>query len=149
MALYRRAANGGSIDSVRERAHGTTPSITSRGVEAVTKPELGTKRSCVQCGAKFYDLNQSPITCPKCGAVSEAVVTVRPRAVPARAPVRELKPESPKAQSHTSEDAGAQGEKNPREASGDEGLDAAFIDEREDTDINEIIGGDVENEKDA
>jgi hypothetical protein len=112
----------------------------------VTKPELGTKRSCAQCGAKFYDLDQSPITCPKCGAVSEAVVSLRPRAAPARAPVRELKPESPKARSRTSEDADAdaQGEKND-----DEGGDAAFIDEREDTDLSEIIGGEVENEKDA
>jgi uncharacterized protein (TIGR02300 family) len=115
----------------------------------VTKPELGTKRSCAQCGAKFYDLSQSPITCPKCGAVSEAVqVSSRPRAAAGRAPVRELKPvraESPKARSRSPEDADAdaRGEKNPGEASGgkedvdEEGLgDAAFIDEREDTDIS-------------
>jgi uncharacterized protein (TIGR02300 family) len=137
------------IDSARERAHGTAD---IQGFEAVTMPELGTKRSCAQCGARFYDLNQSPITCPKCSAVSEAVVRVRPRAAPARAPVRELKPESQKARSPTSEedDTDAQGEKNRREASGDhEGLDSAFIDEREDTDISEIIGDDVESEKDT
>jgi uncharacterized protein (TIGR02300 family) len=125
---------------------------TSKGFEAVTKPELGTKRSCAQCGAKFYDLNQSPITCPKCGAVPEAVVSLRPRAAPARAAVRGLKPESPKAQSRISEDADAdaQGEKNRREASGDdEAVDTAFIDEREDTDISEIISGEIEDEKDT
>jgi uncharacterized protein (TIGR02300 family) len=30
-------------------------------------PELGTKRVCVSCGAKFYDLTRLPAVCPKCG----------------------------------------------------------------------------------
>jgi uncharacterized protein (TIGR02300 family) len=34
----------------------------------VAKPEWGTKRRCLSCAAKFYDLNRSPIECPKCGA---------------------------------------------------------------------------------
>ena len=28
---------------------------------------LGTKRLCPACHAKFYDLNKSPAVCPKCG----------------------------------------------------------------------------------
>lgn len=32
----------------------------------MTKPELGTKRDCPSCGAKFYDLTKSPAICPKC-----------------------------------------------------------------------------------
>lgn len=32
----------------------------------MVKPELGTKRVCVSCGAKFYDLGKSPAVCPKC-----------------------------------------------------------------------------------
>jgi uncharacterized protein (TIGR02300 family) len=36
---------------------------------AVAKPELGTKRQCQNCGAKFFDLNKDPIVCPKCGTV--------------------------------------------------------------------------------
>lgn len=35
----------------------------------VTKPELGTKRRCSSCEAKFFDLNKEPIVCPKCTAV--------------------------------------------------------------------------------
>src|SRR5437762_14192677 len=35
----------------------------------VTKPELGTKRICAGCGAKFYDLHKTPIACPTCEAV--------------------------------------------------------------------------------
>ena len=29
--------------------------------------ERGTKRQCLFCGTKFYDLNRDPITCPSCG----------------------------------------------------------------------------------
>ena len=35
----------------------------------MTKPELGTKRLCAGCDAKFYDLLKSPIVCPRCEAV--------------------------------------------------------------------------------
>ena len=33
----------------------------------MAKPELGTKRVCVACGARFYDLTKIPALCPKCG----------------------------------------------------------------------------------
>jgi uncharacterized protein (TIGR02300 family) len=33
----------------------------------MAKPELGTKRICVACGARFYDLTKTPTLCPKCG----------------------------------------------------------------------------------
>ncbi len=33
----------------------------------MAKPELGTKRVCVACGARFYDLTRTPAACPKCG----------------------------------------------------------------------------------
>ena len=39
----------------------------------MTKPELGTKRLCAECGARYYDLNTTPITCPKCGAPFQVV----------------------------------------------------------------------------
>lgn len=32
----------------------------------MSKPELGTKRDCPSCGAKFYDLSKNPAVCPKC-----------------------------------------------------------------------------------
>lgn len=32
------------------------------------RPELGTKCTCASCNERFYDLNRSPATCPKCGA---------------------------------------------------------------------------------
>ena len=35
----------------------------------MSKPARGTKRVCPSCGARFYDLTRSPITCPACQAV--------------------------------------------------------------------------------
>jgi uncharacterized protein (TIGR02300 family) len=31
------------------------------------RPELGTKCTCSGCNERFYDLNRSAPTCPKCG----------------------------------------------------------------------------------
>lgn len=31
--------------------------------------DRGTKRQCLHCGTKFYDLNRDPILCPHCGKV--------------------------------------------------------------------------------
>ena len=45
----------------------------------MTKPELGTKRLCTGCSAKFYDLHKARIVCPACQAVFE---------LPKPAPVR-------------------------------------------------------------
>jgi uncharacterized protein (TIGR02300 family) len=44
----------------------------------------GSKRHCSHCGANFYDLDRSPITCPKCH--HDFVPTARlPSGRPARA----------------------------------------------------------------
>lgn len=51
------------------------------------KPEWGIKRTCQDCGTKFYDMRKPEIVCPKCGAAFSAVV-----AKPRRAPKAEPKP---------------------------------------------------------
>lgn len=43
------------------------------------RPERGTKRTCLTCDARFYDLARVPAICPKCGA--EYVEIVRPAPV--------------------------------------------------------------------
>jgi uncharacterized protein (TIGR02300 family) len=53
----------------------------------VTKPELGTKRLCAGCNAKFYDLHKTPIVCPMCEAVF-----VPPKPAPARPTRRAVEP---------------------------------------------------------
>ena len=36
------------------------------------KPELGSKRVCVSCAARFYDLTRQPAVCPKCNTAQPA-----------------------------------------------------------------------------
>ncbi|MCS6780865.1 MAG: TIGR02300 family protein [Geminicoccaceae bacterium] len=56
----------------------------------MAKPEWGTKRVCLSCGAKFYDLMRSPILCPACGAEFDVEAAGRARrARPAARPLPE------------------------------------------------------------
>ncbi|MCT6838544.1 MAG: FYDLN acid domain-containing protein [Bifidobacteriales bacterium] len=41
--------------------------VAIRASKIMAKPELGLKRTCVDCNARFYDLNNMPVVCPKCG----------------------------------------------------------------------------------
>ncbi len=43
------------------------------------KADLGTKHLCENCGAKFYDMQKTPPTCPSCGMVVELEVKRRTR----------------------------------------------------------------------
>jgi len=54
----------------------------------VVKAELGTKRTCPSCAARFYDLMKNPIVCPKCNAnfVAASVLPSKGE-MPAMAPV--------------------------------------------------------------
>ena len=61
-------------------------------------PKLGTKRVCEACGAKFYDLNKSPATCPKCGQAFDPLA-----AMTAEQPVRDI---APTAENKDSDDDG-------------------------------------------
>jgi uncharacterized protein (TIGR02300 family) len=135
----------------------------------VAKPELGTKRLCPNCGAKFYDLNKDPIVCPKCQTVmAPAAVNARTRpdaAARAAVPAAEeevVTPETAEAEFVSLEeaDAEAQGKKTGEgeaaegdevEIEDDEGMDdAAFIEETEegDEDVTDIIG-DVDDEEET
>ncbi|MCB1518688.1 MAG: TIGR02300 family protein [Hyphomicrobiaceae bacterium] len=50
----------------------------------MAKAERGTKRQCLKCGTKFYDLNADPIVCPACGAPFLLEVPVPPTSVSKR-----------------------------------------------------------------
>ena len=137
----------------------------------MAKPELGTKRLCAGCGAKFYDLNKDPMHCPKCGAVYEVAVAARPArpepvAAPvARPPVPEEVPVPEPAEVETvsleEADAEAQGATAKKPAAAEPGAeeeeveievgDDTFIEEQEeeDADVTDIIGGDIENEEEG
>ena len=50
--------------------------------------ELGTKRTCPNCAARFYDLLRDPIMCPKCGTSFVAAAILPSKGdFPAAAPV--------------------------------------------------------------
>ena len=140
----------------------------------MANPELGTKRFCASCGAKFYDLNKDPIHCPKCGAVYEVVVTTRPvrpvGPVTARPPVPQEAPapEPQEVETVSLEEAEAQGAAKkpaPAEAGIEEEAgteeeevemdesadDDTLIEEQEEEDANvtDIIGGDIENKEEG
>ena len=143
----------------------------------MAKPELGTKRLCGGCGAKFYDLSKDPIVCPKCHTVmAVAAASARARPEPARAaaaaaaaaPPQEQEevaaPEPADAEFVSLEEADAEATgKKPAAAETAEGAeedieieddapidDATFIEEQEegDEDVTDIIG-DVEDEEEA
>ena len=43
------------------------------------KPDLGTKRICPSCAARFYDLQRRPIECPKCNYTFEPEMLLKQR----------------------------------------------------------------------
>ena len=95
----------------------------------MAKPEWGTKRLCQSCGAKFYDLLRSPITCPKCGAVFHVEVETRRRPKPAPEPPRKRKEEeSPEVAEDAAEgvEAGDVGGEDVIEDAEDLGEDESF-----------------------
>jgi uncharacterized protein (TIGR02300 family) len=138
----------------------------------VAKPDLGIKRLCGNCGAKFYDLSKDPIICPKCETVFQVVAPAASRGRPdataaagaaARAQVKEAEGELPDTQdvelvSLEDADAEAQGKKSEADVVGtdddleiEETEEAPFIEETEegDDDVTDIIGEAPEDEEET
>ncbi|HMM15813.1 MAG TPA: TIGR02300 family protein [Parvibaculum sp.] len=128
----------------------------------MSKPELGTKRDCPSCGAKFYDLNKSPAVCPKCKHefVPDTGVKAR-RARPVEKPKDKV---APRASIVSDEDADVsldelRDEELAAEGLGDDMLeeieddsgadDDAFLpdDEDEEDDVSGIIRGVSEDDE--
>ncbi len=169
--FFRAGGKSGqsTIDSRVSTSQVKRPNYTKD--PTVAKPELGTKRLCASCGAKFYDLNKDPIHCPKCGTVYEVAPVVtrgRPEAAAARpAPAEEVaapEPQEVETVSLEEADAEASGAKKPAttetdaadddveiEETLDDDDDSTFIEEteEEDADVTDIIGGDIENEEEG
>lgn len=58
----------------------------------MAKAEWGAKRACQSCGAKYYDMQRSPIVCPKCGTQFDPDALLKSRRVRSSA----AKPEAAK-----------------------------------------------------
>jgi uncharacterized protein (TIGR02300 family) len=122
----------------------------------VAKPELGSKRQCQNCGAKFFDLSRDPILCPKCGTVFQVAANSRPQARVAAAE-DEPEPEAATAELVSLEDADTADGKavaavgDDIEIEDDETADETFLEEGEedDDDVAGLIDGDIEDDEES
>lgn len=97
------------------------------------KPEWGVKRTCTHCRARFYDLQRSPVVCPKCGTeldLSEAVKLKRGAPAAARAVPAAPKAEAEEALVYDE----AETEEETEEAEVEEEAPLAIEDEEEEED---------------
>ena len=112
----------------------------------MAKPELGSKHQCQNCGARFFDLNKNPITCPKCGTIFQAPPVSR--AVQRAAPTDDEDREPAAPELVSLEDADADADKLATVADEDveiEVADDTFLEEVEedgDDDVVDLIDGD-------
>jgi uncharacterized protein (TIGR02300 family) len=105
----------------------------------MAKPELGTKRVCVACGTRFYDLTKSPAICPKCGT-EQPIEQPRPR----RTGGNVAEDKRPKKVTPAPEDVDVEVE-GVEDVEEEDVLEAA--DDLEDD--ADVIGGDIEVESDT
>lgn len=106
----------------------------------MVKPELGQKRLCVSCSARFYDLAKSPAVCPRCGT-KQPVEQPRPKRSGGNvADERKVK------KAPVAEDADADAEV---EATEDEAEDGVLEDTSDLEDDADAIGGELEVEPDT
>src|SRR5215468_3265865 len=151
---------------------GSATQYQHRGM-SMSKPARGSKRVCPSCGARFYDLNRTPIVCPVCQSIYQVTPTPPPppsrrwgRAQPAEArKVEEQEADAPvlegpeivsleEAEEGTSEvpieedeeivDLGDEGAEIP---AGDD--ENTFLEEEEEgeADVSGIVGGDKNEER--
>lgn len=131
----------------------------------MVKAELGTKRSCPNCAARFYDLNKTPIECPKCGTAfiaeallpSKAEQPAQPQPV-AREKVEVEEDETADVDTISLEDVEEGDDETAAIKDVDLGDDPAAVDDDDDTFLEEeeeneanvtgiIVGGKPENEE--
>jgi uncharacterized protein (TIGR02300 family) len=111
----------------------------------VAKPELGNKHQCQNCGARFFDLNKNPITCPKCGTIFQAAPLSRAAQRAAAADDEDQEPAA--AEIVSLEDADADADKLAAVVDEDveiEVADDTFLEEVEEDgdDVVDLIDGD-------
>ena len=84
----------GALTGRRDRGKPTRLlTISLTGSTILIKPDLGTKRVCPSCAARFYDLQKRPIECPKCAFTFEPEVLLKQRRTRVPEPVAKAVPE--------------------------------------------------------
>lgn len=123
----------------------------------MAKPELGSKRQCQSCGAKFFDLNNDPIVCPKCGARFVVAATTRAAPRPAPSSDEESDVEQAGPEMVSLEDAAADEEKGAAAVTDDVEIeddgagDDTFLeeDEEDNDDVSDLIDSDIEDDEES
>lgn len=103
------------------------------------KPELGKKRQCPSCSARFYDMRRSPIVCPSCGAQFEADMITRAKRSRSK----------PKPEAEEPEAAESEVEETGTAAEEEEDYEDVIedADELGEDDLSEVVGGEDEDER--
>ena len=125
----------------------------------MARPELGMKRQCLSCGAKFYDLARDPATCPKCGAAYQAAASRVAAPALARGPEADDEDETdekgPELVSLDEVEAAEdEADPTPDDETADDGdstEDDTFLEEEDtgDDDVSDLIDGDIENDEES
>src|SRR5882762_6147416 len=74
------------------------------GSTSLIKPDLGTKRVCPSCAARFYDLQKRPIECPKCAFSFEPEMLLKQRRTRVPEPVKAVVAEAEDEETEETED---------------------------------------------
>ncbi len=118
----------------------------------MTKAEIGVKRDCPECGARFYDLNKSPAICPKCHHEFIPEALLKPRKARPDDEAQEEKTDEPAPAAETSlEDADkeAKAAEPKRKATLDDEVDADDDDSDDElADIADIDDIDIDDDDD-
>jgi uncharacterized protein (TIGR02300 family) len=104
----------------------------------LVKADLGTKRACPSCNARFYDLGKRPIECPKCGFSYEPESLFKQRRSRAPEPAAGIVPASDAEDDEEDEDEDTESEDDEEEEAIEEApLKVAATGEDEDEDAEE------------
>jgi hypothetical protein len=115
----------------------------------VAKPELGAKRQCQSCGAKFFDFHKEPVVCPKCGAVFHVPARAAPLASEEENELEKDAVEVPLEEAEAPEKTEAIVDEDI-EIEG-EGEDDTFLEEEEDEDddVSGLIDSDLDTDEET
>ena len=117
----------------------------------MAKPELGAKRQCQACAAKFFDLNRDPIICPKCGTVFQGATARAERATAKEEESDDEQANAAGVELVSLDEVEATAEKSADpvvddiDVDDDETTDDAFLEEEEEDedDVSSLIDGEI------
>ena len=103
----------------------------------MAKADLGTKRSCLACGMRFYDFSRTPIICPGCGVEFDPGNIIKSRKG------------RPAAKSAARDDSDAAADDQMEDDDNADELAASVVDDNDDDDIDFDDDDDVDVDDDG